>query len=73
MFKWQIHQVIIDQCAAGKVGRKSGLPIKKPNHFRSSEESLIQGLRRFECPGSHQHANLGGGSAHRPHAIIEKS
>eukprot|EP00973_Karenia_brevis_P013596 1845793-Karenia_brevis.AAC.1 len=42
MSKWQIQPVVIDQCAAGKVGRKSELPIKKPTDFRSSEESLIQ-------------------------------
>eukprot|EP00973_Karenia_brevis_P092934 12414733-Karenia_brevis.AAC.1 len=63
--KRKIEQVIIDQCAAGKVGRNSGLPVKKPIDFRSSEESLIQGLRKFKCPGNHQHANLGGGGAHR--------
>eukprot|EP00973_Karenia_brevis_P049905 6929330-Karenia_brevis.AAC.1 len=73
MPKWNVQQVIIDPCAAGKVGRKSGLKTKKPTDFRASEESLIQGLRKFKCPGNHQHTNLGGGGTHRPHAIIEKS
>eukprot|EP00973_Karenia_brevis_P027235 3757102-Karenia_brevis.AAC.1 len=45
----------------------------RDSDFRASEESLVQGLRKFKCAGNHQHANLGGGGTHRPHAIIEKS
>ena len=61
-----IYFAKIDQCMAGKIGRTTGLPIKKPTEFRSNSDKLIAGLRRFQCDGSHQHAQLGGGGRMSP-------
>jgi len=52
-------KVIFDQCMAGQIGRKTHLPIKKPTECWASSELLVEGLRKFQCDGSHQHANLG--------------
>ena len=37
----------VDQCMAGKVGRRTGLPVKKSSEFWASTEQLISGLRQF--------------------------
>ncbi|CAK0831488.1 unnamed protein product [Prorocentrum cordatum] len=57
----------VDQCMAGKIGRRTGLPIKKSSEFWASDERLLAGLRRFRCDGQHDHALLAhGGRGHHP-------
>ncbi|CAK0800860.1 unnamed protein product [Prorocentrum cordatum] len=51
----------VDQCMAGKIGRRTGLPIKKSSEFWASDERLIAGLRKFRCDGQHDHALLAHG------------
>eukprot|EP00959_Pyramimonas_sp_CCMP1952_P333438 6981896-Pyramimonas_sp.AAC.1 len=46
---------------AGKIGRRTGLPIKKSSEFWASNECLIGGLRKFRCDGQHEHALLAHG------------
>ncbi|CAK0852886.1 unnamed protein product, partial [Prorocentrum cordatum] len=51
----------VDQCMAGKIGRRTGFPIKKSSEFWASDERLIAGLRKFRRDGQHEHALLAHG------------
>ena len=58
------HEVVwchVDPCMAGKIGLRTGLPIKKSSEFWASDERLIAGLRKFRCDGQHEHALLANG------------
>ena len=55
----KIAQAKVDQCEAGKRGKKSGPPILKTSDFRSNLEESIVGLRRLQRTGRHTHARLG--------------
>ncbi|CAK0801133.1 unnamed protein product, partial [Prorocentrum cordatum] len=61
----------VDQCMAGKIGRRTGLPIKKSSEFWASDERLLAGLRKFRCDGQHDHALLAHGGR-GPHPERDK-
>ncbi|CAK0838336.1 unnamed protein product [Prorocentrum cordatum] len=61
----------VDQCMAGKIGIRTGLPIKKSPEFWASDEHLIAGLRKFRCDGQHEHALLAHGGR-GPHPEPDK-
>ncbi len=52
----QVVNAQIDQCMAGLIGPKSGLPVRKPTEFWASDELLVRHLRPLQCDGSHKHA-----------------
>ncbi|CAK0813698.1 unnamed protein product, partial [Prorocentrum cordatum] len=61
----------VDQCMAGKIGRRTGLPIKKSSEFWASDERLLAGLRKFRCDGQRDHALLAHGGR-GPHPERDK-
>lgn len=70
----RIYRVVFDQCMAGKIGKRTLMPIKKSTELRTSRRQFLDGLRKFKCDGNHEHASLGNaGSSSRPNAKYEKT
>ena len=55
--RWPIAWVVIDQCAVGLRGPRTGSFIRKPTELWASDEALLSRLRGCRCPGNHVHAD----------------
>ena len=64
--RWPIAWVVIDQCAVGLRGPRTGSFINKPTEIWASDEALVARLRGRRCPGDHVHADLAANVAGRP-------